>query len=424
MKIKLDRRWLKHNRIFLLISLTIAIVMLYICYVMSNFPETFGDENLTFKEYRMLSERLLDSNRKQSIPDDILLVNVCYDRELVTVNDDENFECGNIDVTDRGKLLKFLELAKRKNNYRYILLDVFFSENYTTQNDSALFATIKSMDRIVIPRHSNKNLCDSTLIEKTALSDYTITIKENNFTKYEFFNSEYQPSIAMKMYQDSARAKIRNFGGEYGLYFMNGKLIRRSIILNFPIYFNSRISSEGKLNYYNLGSDILNIPNENIISELIKGKYIVIGDMLMNDIHSTIIGEVPGSLINLNAYQALKNGKQYVSLVFMGVLFFIFFIITYLSIKRISISRLLIRPQNRNSIAIKILLRIWHSSLVQFLYQFIVPIFTLALLLKVVSLLFFAMGESFEILILSSVFIIIVKIVKVCYTPNKQINLS
>ena len=72
-------------------------------------------------------------------------------RDALVEYEEDGMPVGNMVITDREKLLKLLTIAKAANNYRYIFMDVNFEEGINSPSDSALFQTIKSMDRIVIP---------------------------------------------------------------------------------------------------------------------------------------------------------------------------------------------------------------------------------------------------------------------------------
>lgn len=137
------------NKKSLIVSAINAFVVFILCYTIDNLPYSFvGDATLG---QRFDQVKQFVSSKDEDIPSDLLLINVAYDRELVDVTDDFGFPKGNIDITNRSKLL---ELLTRLNNshYKYIVLDVSFSNEHKTEQDSALFNLIHKMKRIVVAK--------------------------------------------------------------------------------------------------------------------------------------------------------------------------------------------------------------------------------------------------------------------------------
>ena len=236
-----------------------------------------------------------------------MLIDVAYDKELVDYEED-GFYVGKDFITDRNKLFQFLSLVKEAGNYKYVMLDVIFEEGYKTPYDSALFHLIAQMDRIVIATHEDTNLQDSILLSKAANADYTTTWKETNFSRFQYLHED-QASIPLQMYRELEKKDIRKFGF---LYFSNNWLCRNAITLKMPYRITSDLSDEGerkKFNVVRMGSDLLDSTSVTTLADEIDGRILVIGDF-KHDIHETYAGIQPGSLINLNAYYALKRGDH------------------------------------------------------------------------------------------------------------------
>jgi CHASE2 domain-containing sensor protein len=64
------------------------------------------------------------------------------------------------------------------------------------------------------------------------------------------------------------------------------------------------------------------------LEALFKDKIILIGSFTEDDIHSTIAGDMPGVMINYNAYYALSQGRHYLNIIAFFILFLVFFITT------------------------------------------------------------------------------------------------
>ena len=206
--------------------------VLLLCYLLGNTPYSLGDEE-SFVQYLYIAKEQLSPTDKQ-LPPDVLPINIAYDKQLVDCTDEYGFPQGQTAITDRTKLLRFLQLAEQNGRYRYILLDVFFGADYATPADSALFATIARMKRIVIPRHRGEALADSLLLSKAAYSDYSTSINEGNFVRYEYLPGG-QSSIAWRMYEECASPA---WSGDGFFATCNGKLCNRCLFLSFPVPFD------------------------------------------------------------------------------------------------------------------------------------------------------------------------------------------
>lgn len=405
-----ENRW-KKRQSAIAISSVVGLLMVYVSYLLSNVPTLIGNEH-NILHYFWEMRDMVDEGGECTAADSVLLVNVAYDRQLVAAYDENGFEIGNIDITDRAKLLKLLQVAERYDTYRYILLDVRFEQGHETECDSALFAQIRRMERIVIPRHADMAMADSSLMAKSALADYTITILNNDFSKYEIVNTDMEYSVAMKMYHDLWGSEVTNFGGSAGLYFMNGRLIRRSIVPDFYLNVDSEKGS-GLASYENLGDNILSRSDEDI-AEMIRGRYVVVGDMVNNDNHSTITGRMPGSLIIVNAYLSLLDGNQNVSWVVAIVMWMVFSLVTYVLIMHVSFWTEERAKQMRLGWAYAISQNDWVRMTFRFVGGW--PI-----VLAIVLVALFMFGETIEVLILVAIFAFIKKIINlITFIRNKK----
>ena len=273
-------------------------------------------------------------NNEEDVPSDLLFVNVAYDRQLVDVFDEFGFPKGNIDITDRGKLLRLLENL-RNSNYKYIVLDVAFSNEYASAEDSALFKLISSMDNIVIPKSENITLADSILYDKARYSDYSTYISETNFVKYEFIRNG-ETTLPYQLYLDLYGDKISHIGP---FYFFNGQLANKSVILRHPIKLWNKFSDKNvemaESRYYNLGSEILDLDIDP--ADLAENKIVIIGDFTEHDIHDTYMGKISGPVINVNAYLSLKNNNLSIPSWYILFLIGLYMAISYCIIMNVKI---------------------------------------------------------------------------------------
>lgn len=303
-------------------SVTSAIILLLFSYIVTNVGfELSGESDLIKKTNSVKSLFMSDEGH---VPDSILFINICYDKELVDVNDEDGFLKGQIDITNRQALYDFLELLSVKADYKYVLMDIFFEDGISSNVDSALFSKISSMDRIVIPKHRDATLAgDSKLEEKSSFSDYTTTLFGNDFNKYELLDGK-EKSMALTVYEDITGNTINEIGP---FYFDGYNICNRTLFSKQMILFNTPYDKNGEKNYYHLTTDLLQDPEG--AQALVKGKYIFVGDMELDDIHDTVQGELPGSVITANIFIALMNGKHKIPMYVIIILFTIYFCFSY-----------------------------------------------------------------------------------------------
>ena len=320
----------KHKKVTWSVVIAIGFLLFSYCITNLNFPIS-GEKALLYR-FELVRNYLFP--RENTVNDSILLIDVSFDKTSVKATDEYGMPIGDIQITDRQKLLELLQELKRRNDYKYILLDVFFGQKGKTPQDSALYATICSMPRIVIPCHSDEALADSSLREKAGLADYTSTYKVSGFSKYPYMSDEGK-SLPLKMYEDMTGRSIHK---HWFVYTDGWRLVRKSIVLTFDVNANSAYNDEGEKVWYYLGADVLgNEEERGLLYELpvlTRDKYIAIGASHGDDSHHTYIGSVCGTLINLNAYFSLLHNHHVVSITLVLILFCAFFVLTYLTLTR------------------------------------------------------------------------------------------
>ena len=312
--------FIKSRKMAIIISLCNVVVLLFLSYFINN-QAIFTGEDLN--QYALM-EWIKDKcglSREIQEKNDVLFVNVAYDKQLIDRYDEYGMTIGNVDITDRTKLCSFLEILQKTNTYIYVFMDIRFEKGFISSKDSALFAQIRNMRNIVIANHSDIDLIDPSLSKKTGLNDYPVTIIESNFSKYEFLKNDHV-SVPLFAYHELTGNTIKR---HFWFYTSNHSLCYKSLFINFPVEDWSEFNEQHHKMYYNLGNDILENYSNTDIAQLTKGKYVVIGDMV-EDIHDTYSGPRPGSVITYYAFVALLNGEHFVrySLIFLlGLLFFI-----------------------------------------------------------------------------------------------------
>lgn len=323
-----------------LLSIFFSLAILLFSYVLCNTSIPLPDEMAVLQGWDKF--KAFNSLSKDSIPDEVLLVNVSFDKQLVDY-EKKGMPVGQYAITDRRKLLQFLRLAQKANNYKYILLDIIFEKGIASETDSALFQQITSMDHIVIPVHKDAPLQDSILYEKAAIADYTVTWLETSFSRFKFRWGDLA-TIPLRMYQELNCGDI----SRHGIFYTSCNwLCQNAITLQLPIKMSDDTENEGNYMKYNvvqLGVDLLELDSISPVANDIKDKIVVIGDFYTDtDKHDTYLGPQPGSIICLNAYYALMRGDHVLDgwkFFFYSLISLIYFILTLCYLNGFSLSEL------------------------------------------------------------------------------------
>ncbi len=289
----------------------------------------------------------------EPILEEYVFVNIAYDRQLVPIYDEYGFSKGVIDITDREKLILFLN--QLNNNHKYVLMDILLSDKYQSEYDSLLTTSLLNTERISISRSSTTDLIDERLYIKAGYTDYSTDISESNFVKYEFIKDEEATMPLMAFQALEPNSYVHSFGP---IYWANWHFYWNSLTLRFPIKLwdsyiqnaNTNIENLQEKRILNLGTDILDMGVD--IPWLVKDKIVVIGDFTENDIHDTYLGKIAGPVININALEALRNNELEIpwSLIFFLMTFYV--MISYLMLRSsISTNRILDKLHlNRTSV--------------------------------------------------------------------------
>lgn len=362
----------RHTLILTGSAAAVAVVLLCLSYLFNSMPYSFGGD----VSAQVWTERIgfIFNGRRNHLPDSIALVNVAYDKTLVDYDgrlyntipgDNRRAPSGRIALTDRRKLLDFLKAAKN-GGYKYIMLDVRFDDDIVSDSVSlALFDLIGSMDRIAFAVHEGSDPVADAPLDKAAFGDYNITAFESNAVKYPIIHGD-RPSMAAAMYSALNGGRISTFGP---LTFDGSALCMRSLFLDYPVrVFDRALETDGLMPagyyYLNLGVDLLADPDSVArIREYVADRIVVIGDF-DNDVHDTSIGQLAGSLINLNAYISLSQGRHKISWLYTALLFVIYFVIALSLIKHQSPIDMIPALRRRKSTALRFLFSLVGFSVV------------------------------------------------------------
>lgn len=297
------------------VSSILSLMVLALLYFYWNDGPTYGYGNQIAKWISIIKEL----NVEREPVEEVVPVNVSYDRTTVPYYTPDDEFLGMVDMTDRNKLNSFLKMLKERDEYRYILCDINFSDpQLRSEYDEELFSTIASMRDIVVAS-SNLETDPEAIRGKTALSEYVRRTVGDDFLKYDFMK-DGNPSIALKMWQELD-------GGTYEESWwgacMNGKLCLKTLIPDFKyVIYGDVYAKDNSMNIQNMGKTLQYYQKAPGYARAYDDKIVLLGSWKNDDIHNTIAGLQPGVVVIYNAYLALKNMDNHVS-VWLYILIFI-----------------------------------------------------------------------------------------------------
>ena len=120
-----------------------SLLLLFVSYLYNNHPYPSLDD---IEHYSWLEYIQKSVFGVEPCNDSVVYINVAYDKQLINLCDSNNIPLGNIDITNRRSLIKFLRLLKKEASYKYIFLDVRFEKGYA---DNSLFDANDSLRKTV-----------------------------------------------------------------------------------------------------------------------------------------------------------------------------------------------------------------------------------------------------------------------------------
>lgn len=311
-------KWIELCKIALL-SGVIAIVILGFTMMMFNKSWTLGGEKAILTWY----EHLTNNHHNGTWGDSLLFIDMSSDKEIVRRYDDEGYKISTNVSVNHSNLYRILRELHDAGNYKFIMLDIFLDEEVSQPADTALYRLISTMPRIVIAR-SNASLADSCLYAKAGIVQYSTTLWENDFVKYPYW-ADGQRSMPLKMYEEMTGKSIKF---DDAITVDEGQYVQTNEILTYNVVWDEELSESV---FY---TDMIyadSTCNQAFLPDDFDGKYVLIGDFEY-DKHNTFMGEMPGVLINFNAYVSLVNGHHRLSHWYLFSLYFVFILLVILTI--------------------------------------------------------------------------------------------
>lgn len=301
----------------------IAVFFMLMVYLVGNYRIPISAEKAKLQLFEKI-RAICFGEPQMEVADSVVMIDVHYDKQMV-VERDGGMPNGMVPVTSREKLLKLLTILNERQDYRYIMLDVFLSKSVRQESDTVLYHLISKMPRIVIAKPLDEELADTCLIAKAGSVKYGTAIWENDFVKYQY-QSDNVKSMPLKMYEELTGNTISR---HWGHWYTDGGLARNCVILTYEFY-NEDMS-------WDLGTGLLGdtLDNKANVIELdnleTKGKYILIGDF-ETDRHQIFLYEMSGTSILFNAYLTLLHRHHVISFALVFSIFVIFWLLAWLTI--------------------------------------------------------------------------------------------
>ena len=140
------------------------------------------------------------------------IINTSYDRMLVDHYQNINgyiYPKGNIDITDREKLLDLFRLLNKTNSYKYVICNLVFDQ--ASPIDDSLSNEMLKTKRMVVAR-GNPNQSIVSGYENLNYGLASIYMPSGNLSKYRLLeksDSVILKSIPLKMYEDLNQTNIK-----------------------------------------------------------------------------------------------------------------------------------------------------------------------------------------------------------------------
>lgn len=317
---------LKFNKNLTLSIFTAAIIaalFLLVVYQVTNYRIPISAEKAKLQLFEKI-RAICFGIPQMEVADSVVMVDVHYDKQMVVERED-GMPNGLVPVTSRAKLLKLLTSLNERQDYRYIMLDVFLGKSVAQESDTTLYRLISKMPRIVIAKPLNEELADFCLLAKAGSAQYGTAIWENDFVKYQY-QTDSTKSMPLIMYEELTGRTISRHRGHW---YTDRGLARNCVILTYEFCNEDMLWDLGT---GLLGDTLDNKANTEELENLeTKDKYILIGDF-ETDRHQTFLYEMSGTSILFNAYLTLLHRHHLVSFSLIISIFVIFWILAWLTI--------------------------------------------------------------------------------------------
>lgn len=300
----------------------IAFSLLWLAHI--NMFDGFDFMNDVMDYRDLITKNILKLRPDNDVKSRYLLINTSNNNELLSADNDNQT---NIVITDRRILARVLSILNNSSDkIKYVICDIIFDVS-DQLNDNNLQDVITQLDekrKIIIPYYiyedGEKYIMDTTIIKANrGLSQYQSSFLNTQFLKFSYFSYDsikQMPLIAFENISGKEMKKRKFLGGNY--YTIDNRWCLNTIIPEFR-YTSYDLTD---LTLYDLGLFTPDLIGEN--------QVVLIGDFQgVRDRHHSMVDEVAGPLIILNALESLFQGDNVIGLSYLLMLFFFFILISY-----------------------------------------------------------------------------------------------
>ncbi len=288
------------NSVKWLISFFHAFLLLFFAIWWQSSSFTYGDERFLVT-WSSIFKRVVLHIDEDPPAKDYLFINLAYDKSLIPREEGTGVEV----ITDRKLLAGFFSiLQKNQSTYQYAVCDVLLKGQ--SENDSALRQSVAGIKNIVFPAEiTDSGKAELSVPVPAASADYEIA--REGFLKFRLMQHG-EASLPVHMYEQLQHRTIQKtwYGWAEG-----SRPMINSIIIDYKIR-PHELFEEGEYPVMSL-SELMLLPEEVIVNEFLKNRIILMGDF-EHDVHETVFGPAPGTLILLNVYLNLKDGRHLLNL--------------------------------------------------------------------------------------------------------------
>lgn len=331
----------RFKRLVLIVSAVHALWMVSFSILILNSSLTHWDDTEIATFYNFMRKEVMGLEQKKPPQDKFFFIDVSKSNELIDCYDSRGNHIGEEDYTDRAALARLFKIMNQYPVYEYALCDIQFF--IPSPNDSLLKPEIEKTPKLLVSTHFDGNEIKKPLFDvKHSVSDYEI--EGGIFFKYKVLYNDSIISTPARLLQEINGAKI---SGEGSYVKINDQPYFNNFILDYRIrewHYNENkedtVALDSSLLPYKVptvhlktfleGAEIFaQLGNDDFFNDSFKDRIVVIGDFSDRDIHETIVGDIAGPVILLNAYLALAAGDNKVKWSFLIYLYFGFLFISY-----------------------------------------------------------------------------------------------
>ncbi len=301
-------------------------LLLLVFTILLQYTSFIRYDEINFLKWASIWKHDVFNSDKKPLAKNVVFLDVSKDLALADDNayqqPDSTMKGAQRVITDRVKLAKlFSILNSHPNEYRYVICDVLFEK--PGPGDSVLKPQIEKLKNVLTSAITDKGKLVKPIFNVNwAMVNYT-AINKSTFTKIPIYYNDSLKSLPALLYE---KTTPNRFSENRFLTFLNGKPTFNTAIPEF-YYRNADLvwpESKENFNTYYLG-DLLAFPE---CFSALKDKFIIIGDF-ENDVHSTYLGRLPGSLILWDAYLTFYTHQVTISVEWLLMLFVFYFLISY-----------------------------------------------------------------------------------------------